>query len=150
MACAWPARRPIRRWRGPPAPLPAASPPSPRPPAPTPTICSPSRGPTENRAPRHLPILRRAIKARQRLTISYIDLNGTESHRDIRPLALEKSSRLSTLVAFCEARGDFRSFRVDRIVAVHETGEAFPNEPGRTLADYRARVAAETASRPKG
>lgn len=107
-------------------------------------------GPTENRAPRHLPILRRAIKARQRLTISYIDLNGTESHRDIRPLALEKSSRLSTLVAFCEARGDFRSFRVDRIVAVHETGEAFPNEPGRTLADYRARVAAETASRPKG
>jgi predicted DNA-binding transcriptional regulator YafY len=58
-------------------------------------------------------------------------------------LALEKNARVSTLAAWCEARGDFRSFRVDRIVAVNPTGETFADEPGRRLADYRARVDAE-------
>ena len=101
-------------------------------------------GPTDNRAPAHLPLLRRAIKAQERVTITYIDPRGLESHRDIRPLALEKSARVSTLAAFCEARGDFRSFRVDRIMAVAVTGERFPQEPGRSLADYRARQEAES------
>ena len=100
-------------------------------------------GQTDNRAPKHLPALRRAIKARERITITYIDPQGLESHRDIRPLALEKHARVSTLAAFCESRGDFRSFRVDRIVAVAATGEHFSDEPGRSLADYRARLEAE-------
>jgi predicted DNA-binding transcriptional regulator YafY len=100
-------------------------------------------GPTDNRAPAHLPVLRRAIRAQERVTITYIDPHGLESHRDIRPLALEKNARVSTLAAWCEARGDFRSFRVDRIVAVNPTGETFADEPGRRLADYRARVDAE-------
>lgn len=93
---------------------------------------------SDNRAPKHLPQLRRAIKAQERLTISYVDPRGFESHRDIRPLALEKSARLSTLVAWCEARGGFRSFRIDRIVAIGATGERFGAEPGKNLSDYRA------------
>lgn len=101
-------------------------------------------GPLDNRAPKHLPMLRRAIKAHERVTITYIDPRGTESHRDIRPLALEKHAKISTLAAFCEVRGDFRSFRVDRIVAVSATGERFPDEPGRGLPDYHARLQAET------
>ena len=101
-------------------------------------------GPTNNRAPKHLPALRRAIKAHERVAITYIDPRGTESHRDIRPLALEKHAKISTLAAFCEARGDFRSFRVDRIVAVTLTGERYPDEPGRTLPDYRTRMETET------
>ena len=105
-------------------------------------------GPTDNRAPKHLPALRRAIKAHERIAITYIDPRGTESHRDIRPLALEKHAKISTLAAFCEARGDFRSFRVDRIVAVTLTGERYPDEPGRTLPDYRARLDAETIRDP--
>lgn len=101
-------------------------------------------GQTDNRAPKHLPALRRAIKAHERVAITYIDPRGTESHRDIRPLALEKHAKISTLAAFCEARGDFRSFRVDRIVAVTLTGERYQDEPGRTLPDYRARLEAES------
>ena len=101
-------------------------------------------GQTDNRAPKHLPALRRAIKAHERVAITYIDQRGTESHRDIRPLALEKHAKISTLAAYCEARGDFRSFRVDRIVAVTLTGERYPDEPGRSLPDYRARLEAET------
>jgi predicted DNA-binding transcriptional regulator YafY len=107
-------------------------------------------GPTDNRAAPHLPTIRRAIKAHERLTITYIDPNGTESHRDIRPLALEMHSRVSTLAAYCEARKDFRSFRVDRIVAVSGTGERFALDPGKSLADYRARTAAEPTIRDQG
>jgi len=95
------------------------------------------------RAAPHLPDLRRAIKTRERLSISYIDPEGRESHRDIRPLALETWGKVLVLAAFCEGRGDFRSFRVDRIMMVMPTGERFADEPGRRLADYRAQVSAE-------
>lgn len=96
----------------------------------------------------HLPLLRRAISARQRVAISYIDLSGLESHRDIRPLALDLTGRIWTLGAYCEARGDFRSFRLDRVVAVQPTAESFPHEPGRELADLRARMAQEAVVTP--
>lgn len=100
-------------------------------------------GATSNRAPKHLPLLRRAIKAHERVSVTYLDYRGLESHRDIRPLALEKQAQVATLAAYCEARNDFRSFRLDRILAVNLTGERFPDEPGRGLADYRARIEAE-------
>jgi len=92
------------------------------------------------RAAPHLPMLRRAIKTRERVSISYVDPEGRESHRDIRPLTLETLGRVWSLVAYCEGRGDFRSFRVDRILAVTPTGETFFSEPGRRLADYNARI----------
>ncbi len=90
-------------------------------------------------APAHLPMFRAAIRTRERLTISYIEPNGQESHLDIRPLLLGLSGKVRTLTAFCETRLDFRSFRIDRIIAVARTREVFPSEPGRRLADWRAR-----------
>jgi len=93
------------------------------------------------RAAPHLPMLRKAIREKERLAISYIDPEGRETHRDVRPLQLEFWGRVWTLAAWCEARAGFRSFRVDRIVAITPTGETFPDEPGRRVADYRATVA---------
>lgn len=98
-------------------------------------------GQETKRAAAHLPTIRKAIRDRHRLAITYIDHEGRETHRDIRPLQLEFWGRVWTLAAWCEARSDFRAFRVDRIVALDETGERFPQEPGRSLADYRARLA---------
>jgi len=98
------------------------------------------------RAAPHLPSLRRAIKARERVSISYIDPDGRESHRDVRPLALETLGKVWSLAAFCEGRLDFRSFRVDRILAVTPTGERFPDQPGRRLADYRAQASREVST----
>lgn len=95
------------------------------------------------RAAPHLPMLRRAIREKERLSITYIDPAGRESHRDLRPFQLEFWGRVWTLAAWCEARQGFRSFRVDRIVAVTPTGEQFPDEAGRRLADYRAQVDAD-------
>ena len=87
----------------------------------------------------HLPMLRKAIRDSERLTISYIDPAGHETHRDIRPLQLAFWGRVWALAAFCEARLDFRDFRVDRIVAITPTGETFPDESDRGLADYLAK-----------
>lgn len=101
-------------------------------------------GKETNRAPAHVPLLRRAIKARQRLTLTYIDAQGRETHRDIRPLALDLTGRVWSLAAWCEQSHSFRSFRVDRIMALGETGEVFVQEPGRSLADYRALMAGES------
>jgi len=92
-------------------------------------------------AARHLPSLRRAIRLRERLRVSYRDTTGAVTTRLIRPLGLEFWGRVWTLASWCEARGDFRSFRVDRFDHLTATGDIFPDEPGRGLADWRAMVA---------
>ncbi|MBA3911738.1 MAG: transcriptional regulator [Rhodobacter sp.] len=94
-------------------------------------------GPEALAAARHLPALRRAIRLRERLVLSYSDGSDIASERATRPLVLEFWGRVWTLATWCEARDDFRSFRVDRIKALHLTGESFPDEPGKTLADWR-------------
>lgn len=88
-------------------------------------------------AARHLPTLRRAIRLRERLQISYRVADDSLSARMIRPLQLEFWGRVWTLASWCEARQDFRSFRVDRIETLTPTGEIVPAEPGRDLAAWR-------------
>lgn len=88
-------------------------------------------------APAHLPIMRTAIRAHERLTLTYIEPNNRESHLDVRPLQLGLSGKVRTLVAFCETREDFRSFRVDRIIAVTRTGEVFEDNPAQNLEAWR-------------
>jgi predicted DNA-binding transcriptional regulator YafY len=92
------------------------------------------------RAAPHMPLLRQAIQRSARLTLTYIEPSGHETHADIRPLALERAGRISTLIAWCEVRGTFRTYRIDRIIALSETDETFAAEPGRTLADFRAQM----------
>lgn len=88
-------------------------------------------------AARHLPGLRQAIRLRQRVVIVYLDSAGHRTERPVRPLLLEFWGRVWTLASWCEARQDFRSFRVDRIELLRLTGETFPDDPGTTLADWR-------------
>ena len=57
----------------------------------------------------------------------------------MRPLGCFYWGKVWTLVAWCEARHAFRSFRIDRMVevqAVEGAGGAFRDEPGKTLADF--------------
>jgi predicted DNA-binding transcriptional regulator YafY len=93
-------------------------------------------------AARHLPDLRRAVRLGERVVIDYVDGEGTLSTRPVRPLLLEFWGRVWTLAAWCEARAGFRSFRVDRITRLVLTGEAVPDEPGRSLQDWRTLHAA--------
>lgn len=93
----------------------------------------------------------RAIEDRDVLTIDYKDETGSASARDVRPLGLWFWGRVWTLVAWCEMRGDFRTFRIDRIAEIHPAGRKFKPERGKLLADfYRAMERGENADRPTG
>lgn len=88
----------------------------------------------------YLPPLRAAIRSKERVTLSYLEFDGQESHGDTRPLRLDLDGRVWTLITWCESRNDFRTFRVDRILAVQRTGERFSAEKGKTLADLALRT----------
>ncbi|MAW84964.1 MAG: DNA-binding transcriptional regulator [Phyllobacteriaceae bacterium] len=70
------------------------------------------------------------------LKLAYRDEAGNESERTVRPLGLWFWGKVWTLVAWCDLRGDFRMFRIDRMLALTPTGECFRPERGRQLADF--------------
>jgi len=88
----------------------------------------------------HMPRIRAAIRAHQKLGITYTDLGGTETRRTIRPLKLEYWGRLWTVTVWCELRRDFRVFRVDRITELSVRPELFVEEQGKTLIDFMNRT----------
>jgi predicted DNA-binding transcriptional regulator YafY len=79
--------------------------------------------------------LRVAAEDKIRLQIDYRDLADARSVRVVRPLGCFYWGEVWTLAAWCEMRGDFRNFRVDRIVAINALPGRFRDEPGRSLAD---------------
>ena len=79
--------------------------------------------------------LMRAIDRRLRVTLNYLDGTGARTRRTVRPLGVLPGGSTGLLAAWCELRGDFRTFRLDRIAGLR-TGSRFPPEPGRTLTDY--------------
>jgi predicted DNA-binding transcriptional regulator YafY len=85
-------------------------------------------------------ILERAVEKRDVLTLDYSDEKGSATAgRDVRPLGLWFWGKVWTLIAWCEMREDFRTFRVDRIAILKPAGRTFRPERGKQLADfYRA------------
>lgn len=83
--------------------------------------------------------LEAAVEARTRLVVRYVDRDGAESCRPLRPLGLWFWGKVWTLVAWCELRGDFRTFRVDRIAEARPDGRFRP-ERGQGLADFLRRM----------
>lgn len=89
------------------------------------------------RAFTHLPVLRAAVQARQKLQIGVLDADGVAHSRVVRPLRVENWSRFWLLTAWCEGAMDFATFRLDLIESAEALPELFVDEPGKTLADYR-------------
>ncbi len=86
----------------------------------------------------HMPTLRSAIKARQKLRLRHVESDGTRLTRTVRPLRMESWGRIWTLTAWCDLARDFRTFRVDLIEEALALPELFTDEPGKTLADLEA------------
>ncbi len=97
-----------------------------------------AKAPRPARTPPFVPALRRAIRARTRISISHIGAQNIAAHSDMRPLYLDLKSTIWTLTAFCEAAQSFTVLRLDRIQEVTPLREVFPREAGRELADFRA------------
>lgn len=73
-----------------------------------------------------LSVLRQAIGQQAKLYIDYADANQVPSQRLIWPLALGFLNEVRVIVAWCELRNDYRTFRTDRIAAAREQGERYP------------------------
>ena len=84
----------------------------------------------------HMPSLRAAIRARQKLRIAYRGETGERTDRTIRPLQLDYWGRVWTATAWCELRQDFRVFRVDRVESLKVLPQLFIEEAGKTLSDF--------------
>lgn len=76
--------------------------------------------------------LRRALREERQVWLAYRDKAATVSERTIYPVALGYFDQHQTLVAWCTLRDDYRSFRVDGMVAVELLDTPLP-EPRRTL-----------------
>jgi len=87
----------------------------------------------------HFEIAHHATTERRRLAIAYANDDGEGTERTIRPLGLYFWGKVWTLVAWCELRDDFRTFRLDRI-RTPELAEPFVDEPNKSLETYLERM----------
>lgn len=89
--------------------------------------------------PPHFEIAHRATTERRRLAIAYATDDGQATERTIRPLGLYFWGKVWTLVAWCELRTDFRTFRLDR-VRDPKLAEPFVDEREKSLETYLERL----------
>jgi len=82
----------------------------------------------------HMPQIRAAIRARQKLAITII---GGERHV-LRPLKLDYWGRVWTVTAWSETTQAFTTLRVDLIDTLRLLPALFVEEQGKTLADLDA------------
>jgi len=90
-----------------------------------------------------LETIRQAIARRIVLDIDYSDARSTASQRLVRPLGLYFWGAVWTLGAWCEARTDFRNFRLDRMRRVSLCERCFVDEPGKGLNDFLRKMQAK-------
>lgn len=86
---------------------------------------------------RHLAALRQALREHRKVQVAYARADGEASERLVQPLGVVFWGYRWNLAAWCELRGDFRTFRLDRLRTV-ELRESFETQPGRRLEDYLA------------
>ncbi|MGJ7546093.1 helix-turn-helix transcriptional regulator [Variovorax sp. LT1R16] len=90
-----------------------------------------------------LQTLRESVQSHHKLRLHYRDVSGDASERIVRPLGCFYWGKVWTLSTWCELRGDFRGFRVDRMDAIERLPERFRDEPGKTLADMLRQLKSE-------
>ncbi len=87
-----------------------------------------------------MPDLRKAIAERRKFHFHYRDEKSQDSVRVMRPLGVYFWGKVWTCVGWCELRDDFRHFRLDRMAEWELLLDRFEDEPGKTLADFEARM----------
>jgi len=95
----------------------------------------------------HLATLRKAIRHERRAQLAYTDLREKSSTRVVWPVAIGFFDSARVLVAWCELRGDFRHFRVDRITAAQLLPTPPPRRRAALLSEWRARLLTEPDTR---
>lgn len=83
-------------------------------------------------------LLRGWIRRGLKLRIGYQDEGGRKSERTVWPLLIGYLDRARFLIAWCEMRDDFRSFRLDRITDPEFLDERIPKDPASLRRQWRS------------
>lgn len=81
--------------------------------------------------------IRRAIRTEHKLDMVYVDLKGVESRRTVWPVILGFFEQVNVVGAWCELRGGFRNFRVDRISSLTVSGQTYPQRRHELMRQWR-------------
>lgn len=96
-------------------------------------VVAPARAPHG----RLIAIIRSGIRRGRKLTFDYTDGEGRASTRTVWPVALGFFDDAEMLAAWCEDRGAFRHFRIDRMQDPRPVDERIPLSADRLMARYR-------------
>jgi predicted DNA-binding transcriptional regulator YafY len=80
---------------------------------------------------------RAQIHAGRKIALRYRDEQGRESERIVWPVTVGYMETVRHLIAWCELRQDFRSFRTDRVIAAGFLDERYPERPNALRAKWR-------------
>ena len=75
--------------------------------------------------------------AGRKIALCYRDEQGRESERTVWPVTVGYMETVRHLIAWCELRQDFRSFRTDRVTAAGFLDERYPERPNALRAKWR-------------
>lgn len=81
--------------------------------------------------------VRLAIRAGRKLVLTYRDEQERETERTVWPFAIGYYETSRLIMAWCEMRTDFRSFRTDRVTAALFTEDRYPDRPASLRARWR-------------
>ena len=80
------------------------------------------------------------IRQGRKIALSYRDESGRDSERKVWPVVIGYLDAARTLIAWCELRRDFRTFRIDRITSAEFLDERYPERPAALRAKWLAAV----------
>ena len=81
--------------------------------------------------------VRNAIRGGRKIAHSYGDEQGRISQRTVWPFAVGYHETVRLVIAWCELRTDFRSFRTDRVTAAEFLEARYPERPATLRARWR-------------
>jgi predicted DNA-binding transcriptional regulator YafY len=74
--------------------------------------------------------IRRAIRDRKKIHISYVDEHESRSERTVQPVGVAYYIEVTLIHAWCELREDYRHFRTDRILGARFLKQGFQARSG--------------------
>jgi predicted DNA-binding transcriptional regulator YafY len=81
--------------------------------------------------------VRGQIRSGRKIALRYRDEQGRESERVVWPVTVGYLETVRHLIAWCELRQDFRSFRTDRVTAAGFLDERYPERPSALRAKWQ-------------
>lgn len=89
--------------------------------------------------------LRHATRSEYVIDLNYRDVEDTPTQRSVQPLAIVFFERSLVVLAWCELRQDYRSFRIDRIEEMRVTERSFRPRRVAMLREYLDRLEGSSA-----